>query len=218
MPSQYNNKLATMLHYQEQLNNVFDPQWRINRHAYLRAASVEAGEMIDHHGYKWWKAIRKDVVQMQLELVDIIHFYLSEVARIANDPEKAKVMLLEAWVIEDQVVTFDGVEYQIDQLPALEKMDLLMGLACAKRINWSLYRAIMKDAGMSFDSLYSIYAAKNVLNLFRQHNGDKQGTYVKVWAGREDNLYLEDLMKDWVPDDGMEVLYQRLGECYAEFA
>ncbi|AYG48480.1 hypothetical protein DV532_30090 (plasmid) [Pseudomonas sp. Leaf58] len=218
MPSRYNNKLATMLHYQEQLNNVFDPQWRVNRHAYLRAASVESGEMIEHHGYKWWKAVRKDVVQMQLELVDIIHFYLSEVARIANDPDKAREDLLAAWAVEDTVVVFDNVEYVIEDLPALEKMDLLMGLSCAKRINWSLYRAIMKDAGLSFDSLYSIYAAKNVLNLFRQNNGDKQGTYIKVWSGREDNLYLEDLMKNWVPDDGMELLYQRLGECYAEFA
>lgn len=218
MPSQYNNKLATMLQYQEQLNDVFDPQWRINRHAYLRAASVENAEMIEHHGYKWWKATRKDVVQMQLELVDIIHFYLSEVARVANDPEKARETLLAAWAIEDTVVTFDGVDYVIQNLEPLEKMDVLMGLACAKRINWSLYRAIMVDAGMSFDSLYSIYAAKNVLNLFRQHNGDKLGTYIKIWSGREDNMYLEDLMKDWKPDDGMPVLYQRLAECYAEFA
>lgn len=218
MLSQYNDKLATMLHYQEQLNNVFDPEWRINRHSYLRAATVEGAEFIEHHGYKWWKAQRKDVVQMQLELVDVIHFYLSEVARIANDPEKAKVALLEAWGQEEAVVMFDGQAYVLADLPTLEKVDLMIGLACAKRISWSLYRAVMADAGMSFDQLYAIYAAKNVLNLFRQHNGDKQGTYIKIWSGREDNLFLEDLMQNWQPDHGMDVLYARLSECYKEFA
>jgi len=48
---------------------------------------------------------------------------------------------------------------------------------------------------MSFDELYEIYVGKNVLNMFRQDNGYKEGTYNKVWSGREDNEHLADIMK-----------------------
>lgn len=211
-------KMSTMLRYQEQLNDVFDPQWRQNRHAYLRAASVEAGEAIDHHTYKWWKKQSANLIQVQLEIVDILHFYLSEVARIANDPEKARADLFEAWKLDDQFLEFDGVVYRFEEMDTLRKLDIMMGLACARRINWALFRAVMLDAKLTFDSMYSTYAAKNVLNLFRQHNGDKQGTYIKLWSGREDNLYLEDLMQSWNPDEGMDVLYARLKDCYESFA
>jgi len=211
-------KMSTMLRYQEQLNDVFDPQWRQNRHAYLRAASVESGEAIDHHTYKWWKKQSANLIQVQLEIVDILHFYLSEVARIANDPEKARADLFEAWKLDDQFLEFDGVVYRFEEMDTLRKLDIMMGLACARRINWALFRAVMLDAKLTFDSMYSTYAAKNVLNLFRQHNGDKQGTYIKLWSGREDNLYLEDLMQSWNPDEGMDVLYARLKDCYESFA
>jgi len=211
-------KLSTMLRYQEQLNDVFDPLWRTNRHAYLRAASVESGEAIDHHTYKWWKKQQTNLVQVQLEIVDILHFYLSEVARIANDPDQAQADLFEAWKVDDQFVSFDGVEYQFNEMDTLRKLDIMMGLACARRINWALFRAVMTEVKLSFDSMYSMYAAKNVLNLFRQHHGDKQGTYIKLWAGREDNLYLEELMQSWAPDEGMDVLYARLKDCYESFA
>lgn len=211
-------KLSTMLRYQEQLNDVFDPQWRTNRHAYLRAASVESGEAIDHYTYKWWKKQEKNLVQVQLEVVDILHFYLSEVARIANDSEQARLNLIEAWLQDEKSVTFDGAVYVFSEMDTLRKLDIMMGLACARRIDWSLFRAVMLECGLTFDSMYSTYAAKNVLNLFRQHHGDKKGTYIKLWAGREDNLYLEELMQSWNPDEGMDTLYARLKDCYTAFA
>lgn len=212
------SKLATMLRYQEQLNDVFDPEWRKNRHAYLRAASVETGEAIDHLGYKWWKLQHANIPQVQLEVVDVLHFFLSEVARLANDSDRARQDLIDAWTQDTAEVQFDGKTYHLEELDRLEKLDLMMGLACARRIDWSLFRAVMADSGLTFDAMYSTYAAKNVLNLFRQHRGDRKGTYIKLWSGREDNLYLEELMQSWKPDEGMDVLYSRLEACYAEFA
>ncbi len=47
---------------------------------------------------------------------------------------------------------------------------------------------------MSADELYRQYVGKNVLNFFRQDNGYKEGTYVKVWEGREDNEHLVEVM------------------------
>ena len=43
-----------------------------------RAIWIEAAEMMDHIHYKWWKSGEMDLEQVQLELVDIFHFALSD--------------------------------------------------------------------------------------------------------------------------------------------
>ena len=67
----------------------------------------------------------------------------------------------------------------------------------------------------SFDQLYRMYVGKNVLNFFRQDHGYKEGTYVKVWGGREDNEHLSDLLAvmDVAEDDFAESAVQ--GSCGA---
>jgi hypothetical protein len=47
---------------------------------------------------------------------------------------------------------------------------------------------------MDFDQLYRMYVGKNVLNFFRQDHGYKDGSYIKVWQGREDNEHLAELL------------------------
>jgi len=206
------NQLLTMLNYQKQLNDVFDPQWRTNRHQYLRAGVVEGGEAIDHHGYKWWKKQVKDLAQMQLEVVDILHFYLSEVARLNLDNDEA--VLREEWLKDEKVVRFDEQNYLISRLSTLEKFELIIGLAVSRRMSWSLFRAIQEDVELDFAALHHQYAAKNVLNLLRQRHGDKQGTYIKVWEGEEDNIHLSRQMEIWAEDETMDVLYARLEALY----
>lgn len=159
-----------------------------------------------------------DIKQMMLEVVDMAHFLLSEIARAENEPEVARLKLLSLWGDETTTIQFDGQTYDIDAMDAFQRMDLMVALCCARKINFELYRRIMLDIGLSFASLYRMYAAKNVLNLFRQHNGDKQGTYIKIWMGREDNVYLADLMETWTEEEGMDELYARLKDLYVELA
>jgi hypothetical protein len=159
-----------------------------------------------------------DIKQMMLEVVDMAHFLLSEIARAENEPEAARLKLLSLWSDSTSTIQFDGQSYTFDDMDAAQRMDLMVALCCARKINFELYRRIMQDIGLSFASLYRMYAAKNVLNLFRQHNGDKQGTYIKIWMGREDNVYLADLMETWTEEEGMDVLYARLKDCYVELA
>jgi hypothetical protein len=56
------------------------------------------------------------------------------------------------------------------------------------------------------------------LNFFRQDHGYKQGTYVKSWAGREDNEHLVDLVADLDKDaeNFAEQVYQALEGRYRE--
>ncbi len=52
----------------------------------------------------------------------------------------------------------------------------------------------MQLIDMDFDQLYRMYVGKNVLNFFRQDHGYKNGSYIKVWQGREDNEHLAELL------------------------
>ncbi len=210
------SQLLTMLNYQKQLNDVFDPQWRVNRHQYLRAVVVEGGEAIDHHGYKWWKLQNKDLPQMQLEVVDILHFYLSETARLHL--ENDETVLHEEWLNDEKVIRFDEKNYLIKRLSLLEKFELIIGLAVSRRMSWALFRAIQEDVELDFAALHHQYAAKNVLNLLRQRHGDKKGEYIKVWEGEEDNIHLSRQMEVWAEDETMDVLYGRLEGLYKTLA
>lgn len=205
-------QLLSMLSYQCALNDKLDPNWHTERRAYLRAAMVEGAEMVDHHGYKWWKKQEANLGQVELEVVDIIHFYLSEVARVHGD--NAPQVLIEQWLEDGQQVRFDEQLYRFDDMTLLEKIDLLVGLSAANRLDWGLFRSIMSDLDFGFDSLYRQYAGKNVLNLFRLNNGYQDGTYIKQWNGEEDNEHLTQIMNATEGNLDMDLLYQQLGERY----
>jgi hypothetical protein len=49
---------------------------------------------------------------------------------------------------------------------------------------------------MNPDSLFTRYVGKNVLNVFRQDHGYKEGTYIKQWQGREDNEHLVEVLAE----------------------
>jgi hypothetical protein len=49
---------------------------------------------------------------------------------------------------------------------------------------------------MDSNELYRQYVGKNVLNFFRQDHGYKEGTYNKIWNGREDNEHLVDVLSN----------------------
>ena len=78
------NQAATMLTLQSSMNAKVDPNWVTARYPYLRAVAIEGAEAIEHHGWKWWKKQDKDLAQLQMELVDIWHFILSEIL-LRND-------------------------------------------------------------------------------------------------------------------------------------
>src|SRR5690606_12624743 len=68
---------ATMLKLQDRLNSIINPDWIGGGARFLRAAFVESAEALEHHGWKWWKKQSIDLPQVQMELIDILHFYLS---------------------------------------------------------------------------------------------------------------------------------------------
>lgn len=198
--------LITMLTLQDRMNQKVHPQWVTQNFEWFRAIWIECGELIDHYGYKWWKKQTPDMPQVQLEVIDIWHFGLSDsfgagktLANIADEIEGA----LNNYHYEGQ-----GVREATEALAAYA----LNHKAFSPRLFWDLMHA----AELDFDELYRQYVGKNVLNLFRQDHGYKEGTYIKQWQGREDNEHLSEMLQQLDSDaqDYSAQLYAQLEQRY----
>lgn len=188
-------QLATMLKLQDGMNKKVNPDWLNAGYAYLRAAMIESVEGIEHHGWKWWKAQHKDLPQLQMELVDIWHFALSDIIiGFAGDIQQSAQTIAQELASKRDSVTFDGQAYQFTQQHILDNLELMAGLCAAKRFDVPLFLTIVEQAEMNADELYRQYVGKNVLNFFRQDHGYKEGTYHKIWQQREDNEHLVEVL------------------------
>ena len=176
-------QLEDMLELQEKLNERVHPQWRTMGFAWGRAIAMEAAELMDHIGWKWWKAAPKaDLHQMRLELVDIWHFALSLFLESGVGPK----------AIYDYI-TKPPFDYKQVTDPR-ELVDVLMLAAGQKTFNGPAFERLMEIIGLDWQILYEVYVAKNVLNIFRQDHGYADGTYQKMWGGEEDNVVLAKCM------------------------
>jgi len=195
---------TTMLRLQASMNAKVDPDWVAAKYPYLRAVVIEGSEAIEHHGWKWWKKQDKDLPQLQMELIDIWHFLLSEILlHNYGNETRALTQLLEMLEAarEQASIEFDSRQYIPHSLDLINKLELLIALAATRRIELGIFEAIMVDCKMDWTELYCQYVGKNVLNFFRQDHGYKQGNYLKIWNGREDNEYLVEVMQTLDPAD-----------------
>ena len=75
------------------------------------------------------------------------------------------------------------------------------------------YFSLALKCGVNLKVLYKYYIAKNVLNGFRQNHGYKDGSYKKVWDGKEDNIVMLEIMDAKIL--GADELYKELDKAYA---
>lgn len=213
------NQLALMLALQNKMNEKVNPTWLGAGYAYLRAAMIESVEAIEHHGWKWWKAQARDDAQLQMELVDIWHFALSDCIIRNNGNIENAAQAIEAEISDNALsVVFDGVTYLPTERSLLDNLELMAGLCAAKRFSVALFMQIVNQSGMTSDELYRQYVGKNVLNFFRQDHGYKAGTYVKIWHGKEDNEVLVEILNalDVNDPDYSDKIYAGLLERYPQ--
>ncbi len=175
-----------MAELQIALNENVHAQWREQGHLYYRAIWVECAELLDHYGWKWWKQQATDIEQVQLEVVDIWHFGLSELIRAGR---------MDAGRVDPAIVAAfaeGGKSAAGDFRTAVETL----AARCLIERDFSVpaFIDVLTSLPMSFAELYRIYVGKNVLNHFRQANGYQGGAYIKMWQGREDNEHLFELV------------------------
>ncbi|MFC5473711.1 dUTP diphosphatase [Paraherbaspirillum soli] len=183
----------------------------------MRASVVEGAEAMEHHGWKWWKKQEMDKAQFAMELVDIWHFTLSHAIVVAKgDMDAAASLVLNGLesTYGREGLMFDGRYYKFAKLDTIDRVELLIGISVSRRSSIPLFETLLTDVGVSWDELYCQYVGKNVLNLFRQDNGYKEGTYLKIWPqtgadSLEDNQVLVKIT-DKFPNLQPEELYSAL--------
>jgi len=206
-----------MLLLQDKMNKKINPDWLHAGYEYLRAAMIESVEGMEHHGWKWWKAQEKDLLQLQMELVDIWHFAMSSIIiDFEGDIEHSASAISTELKSDLTTIVFDGKEYDIARQSILDNLELMAGLCAAKRFSVSLFLRIVVQTEMDADELYRQYIGKNILNIFRQDYGYKKGTYIKIWQGREDNEHLVEVLNalDMDVANYSEQVYQGLASRY----
>ena len=201
-------KVLSMLMLQDEMNSTVDSNWRAHQREWYRAIWIECAELMEHYGgWKWWKHSTQDIEQSVLEVVDIWHFGLSLLLNAEDDVELIARRLAEDW--EQSSIRHD-FRAEVERLATAALSE--------KRFDAGATRSLMACCDRGFDDLYRAYVGKNCLNVFRQDHGYREGTYRKVWNGREDNEVLSDLLRELDPDspDFRQDIYAALNGAYRQ--
>ncbi len=196
-------QLKEMLDLQEQLEiHISGSDWRDKNHDYALCIHMECAEIIDYYGWKHWKDldVPRNTDAIAMELVDVWHFAMAHLLSHENfDIDFTYNQILDAIK-----------EYNNDT--SMVQLCIGMGyLMFAKgQFPFGIFIGAMDKIGMSFNSLYILYISKNVLNLFRQDHGYKEGSYSKYWDGKEDNEHLQEIRNELGNDLNAKLLYEQL--------
>ncbi|MYM29028.1 dUTP diphosphatase [Duganella sp. CY15W] len=202
--------LRAMLSLQDAINQKINIHWRQAQNPWYRAMWSECAELIDHIGWKWWKKKAPDLGQVKLEIIDIWHFGLSATLEQHESVDSA-ALALSAKI---------GGPASTKPLPPNELIELVERFASkvleTKKFDIDGFAELMNGVGLTLIELFENYVQKNVLNKFRQDYGYAEGTYIKIWDGREDNEWLVDLASKIDAKNPLyaDLLYDSLSETY----
>ncbi|WP_297441426.1 dUTP diphosphatase [Sulfurimonas sp.] len=226
-----NNKILLMLQLQNQLNDATNgEEWTkgftkngktIN---WKRCIYMECAEMVDSFAWKHWKAIDRepDWQNHQIEVVDVWHFIMSlAIEEYAKNSKGGVEDIAKDISNLDSLVQIEKDTLSFAEVNAvIEKVENVMRIALSKEsVNLELlmheFFDLVAMSGLNLETLYRLYVGKNILNQFRQDNGYKEGTYIKVWNDKEDNVVMKCIWEE-KSDVTPEVLYAELSKAYAE--
>ncbi len=222
--SSFPHKLEEMFLLQKELNDSTNGKnWELGVNKFgkeinwIRCIHMEVAELIDSTPWKHWKNInaQPDMNNIHVELVDIWHFLMSYILQETNVPKA--VSLVNTHCI------YEAVE-DVDVKPMIKESEKLSYIALAietgnmpsfsgiERFIDQFFRCC-KISGLSFTWLQKLYIGKNCLNKFRQDNGYKEGTYIKIWNGDEDNVVMVAILEQ-MESVSFDILYNKLEEAY----
>lgn len=228
----YMQQILEMLKLQQELNDSTNgTNWEIGvtkngkRIDWKRCIYMESAELIDSFAWKHWKSINQepDWENIRIEAVDIWHFVLSLLLQEYKLQELGTVEELASHIVAQEGFTAsskldyrpEATMYEIIKMVEEMMYDVLKpeGFDLDALINDFFKMALY--CGVNLQELYILYIGKNVLNRFRQDHGYKEGTYIKVWNGDEDNVVMLDIMAK-NPEYGVDELYSALEEVYTK--
>lgn len=211
------HQMQEIFKLQAEANDVMSDEWRASTNdqiPYYRASWLEAAECLMHIGYKWWKKEEMDREQSILEVVDTMHFAASDYIRKGFAPP-VNVQVKNMLEIRDHTntIALDRKAWRGDIRDLIEQAAAHMIMT--QSVDWSWICMIAQALEVTAEELYQKYLGKNVLNKFRTAHGQREGEYRKIWDGKEDNVYLVELL-DINPEITAEQLHEALGEIYED--
>jgi len=222
------NRILQMLELQQELNDATNGEnWEAGltknnkKIDWRRCIYLEAAELVESYPWKHWKNIdaSPDYDNIKIEIVDIWHFVMSEALRLYKVENRGTIEDIANAVtamqgFEDFLVTDkDEALDSYEQIELVEKM--IKVLFCSSDINALLiaFLTMSSKLNLKLPELYELYIGKNILNKFRQNHGYKEGSYIKEWNGKEDNVVMQTILAS-KSDITPEALYDALEEAY----
>ena len=223
------DKILLMLQLQNQLNNATNGEdWikgvtkndkEIN---WKRCIYMESAEIIDSFAWKHWKNIdaQADMENVKIEVVDIWHFVMS--LAIEQYYQQLKGGVEEIALMIAELSSFNAIKTKNETYATPNEImakveDIMRDVLEKESIDLQKllddFFSLVLQSGLDLQTLYTLYIGKNILNQFRQDNGYKEGTYIKTWDDKEDNVYMQQLLEE-NPDITPNELYKELTKLY----
>ncbi len=223
------DKILLMLQLQAQLNEATNGSDWVNGVTkngkvinWSRCIYMECAEMVDSFSWKHWKNIdaQPDWDNLQIEVVDVWHFIIS--LGIEHYAKMFKGSIEELAINISQIDSFSKMQTDAtafaSQEEIISKVENIMALVLSKdELDLDALMIEFFDltimSGLNLQTLYRLYVGKNILNQFRQDHGYKDGSYIKIWNGEEDNVVMKNIW-EYNSDIKPDALYKELTKLY----
>ena len=185
------NIFKTMVELQHKFNEETIENYLDKNLNWNSAIIAESGELLDSLGYKWWKKQVPDMENVKVEAIDLLHFVISDTIQMIYNHNNLNIALYET--INMFKTSF--LDLGINSSYTLEQQVSQLNLNSFGR--FITMKQIFNHLNMSNEDVYIAYIVKNCLNKFRQNNGYKDGSYIKNWNGKEDNVVAYEIANEW---------------------
>jgi len=222
------NKILKMLELQQQLNDATNGTgWEkgITKNGkkidWKRCTYLECAELIESYPWKHWKNIdaQPDYENIKIEAVDIWHFIMSQGLKEYKTEELGSIADLADLICDlDNYTTFlekatPTTKNYYEQIEVVENLIQVLFCNATTSKLMEAFIDVAVQSGLNLDSLYKLYVGKNILNQFRQDHGYKEGNYIKIWNGKEDNVTMQNILEQF-DNITPQALYTALEEAY----
>jgi len=222
------DKILQMLELQQQLNDATNGLgWEdgLTKNGktidWKRCTYLECAELIESYPWKHWKNIdaRPDYANIKIEAVDIWHFIMSQGLEDYKRGDLGSIETLAKNI--NDLPNFSDFSGELkehfkdyyEQIAVVEELMKILFCGGSTEKLMAAFIDVALQSGLNLDTLYTLYVGKNILNQFRQDHGYKEGSYIKIWNGEEDNVTMQKVLEEnenITPNE----LYKALKEAY----
>lgn len=154
------------------------------------AVLVEVAEAVDSTAWKWWKHGTDDLINLQIEAVDILHFLIS----------KALVQFKDPGLVSEKIAEIAS-RNQPTNLPAVDWLKQIALYTLENKVMLAIQAlfGLFSALEMDLNEVHQSYISKNLLNHYRQERGynDPAANYRKIINGEEDNLVFKKIVAEF---------------------